>query len=231
MKTNLLIGLNLILTTALNAQVGINTVNPEATLHINWNARINSVQEITNLNNAKILTYNETTAEVPKADISLLQSFNNTTIAKATSSGSTILSGNLFTGWDRLSFTKDSNFGNHFNEATSTYKVPVNGTYAINFKFRDGSGVQLSVLNFGGTPKIGILKHLSNGGYTELNTKDFSGATLPLFLSLIISDTEINSIHKLNKDDVLSFEYYRGGISLNILSGSVSEISIYKISD
>lgn len=142
MKTNLLIGLNLILTTALNAQVGINTVNPEATLHINGNARINSVQEITNLNNAKILTYNETTAEVPKADISLLQSFNNTTIAKATSSG--------------------------------------------------------------GTPKIGILKHLSNGGYTELNTKDFSGAILPLVLSLLISDTEINSIHKLNKDDVLS---------------------------
>ncbi|SKB90638.1 hypothetical protein SAMN05660477_01754 [Soonwooa buanensis] len=231
MKTKLLISLSVIFTITLNAQVGINTTNPEATLHINGNTKINTVQEITSLSNTKILTYNQTTSEVTKADISLIQAYVNTTITKATSSGSTILSGNLFTGWDRLSFTKDPNFTSNFNETTSTYKVPVAGVYAINFKFRYGTGVQLSLLNFGGTPKIGILKHLTTGGYTEINKKDFSGATLPLVLSLLISDTEINSIHKLNKDDILSFEYYRGGISLNLLTGSVSEISIYKISD
>lgn len=231
MKTFIYSSLILLTHQFFNAQVGINTATPTATLHVNGNVKINNIKEVNSLADIKILVYNQSSSEVTKADISLLQPNVNTTIAKAYSSGATILSGNLFTGWDRLSFTKDASMGNSFNETNSTYKVPETGVYAINFKFRYGSGVQLSVLNFGGTPKLGILKHLPAGGYTEINKKDFSGATLPLVLSLLISDTEINSLQRLSKDDVLSFEYYRGGISLNLLSGSVSEIVIYKISD
>ncbi|WP_374329232.1 hypothetical protein [Soonwooa sp.] len=58
MITKLLISLSVIVTITLNAQVGINTTNPEATLHVNGNTKINTVPEITSLSNTKILTYN-----------------------------------------------------------------------------------------------------------------------------------------------------------------------------
>ncbi|WP_300672069.1 hypothetical protein [Soonwooa sp.] len=231
MKTKLYF-LGVLFSLSLNAQVGINTPTPQATLHVNGNLKVNSIPETNNLTNFKILTINETTSEFSKCNASLLLSGNTASnITKVVSSGGTILSGNLFTGWDRLSFTKDANFENNFDETTSTFKVPASGVYEISFKYRYGTGIQLSTLNFGGTPRIGILKHKTSGGYTEIAKKEFSGATLPLVLSILISDTEINTVQRLAKDDVLSFEYNKGGISINLLSNYTSEILIYKISD
>lgn len=122
------------------------------------------------------------------------------------------------------------NPGGHFDAGTDFYTVPSTGIYSINFEFRYGDGVMLSVLNFGGTPRIGILKHLG-ASYSVLDERKFSGANIPLLLSLIVSNTSINSIYQLNAGDQLSFELNSGGLTLGLLASSYASVIVRKISD
>jgi hypothetical protein len=151
-----------------------------------------------------------------------------------------VLGASIYSGYNRIGFTGTDvkiDPGSNFDSATSTYKVPSDGVYAINFEYRYGDGVQLQLLSLGGTPRAAILKQLG-ASYTVLDERDFSGANISLGLvlgivplSVIISQTQVNSIYKLTKDDVLSFEVYLGGIALSVLGNSFSSVSIYKISD
>lgn len=219
-------------------QVGINTTEPKATLDVNGNLMIRQLDEVIDVSDHKVLLVNEVNSEVLKVDMSLISNSNSYVgnITKAKVSGSSVLlSANFYSGWDRVAHIPDPDFNTNFNTADSTYKIPSDGVYAIKYYYRFGNGVQLQLLSFGGSPKIGILKHGENGGYTILDQKEFSGASLNLsiigLLSVLISSTNVDSVYKLKKDDVLSFEYFKGGISLDLLGNSTSEIQIYKISN
>lgn len=78
-----------------------------------------------------------------------------------------------FAGWQKINFDPANvkiDSGGNFTASNDFYTVPSNGIYRINYDFRYGNGVLLSVLNFSGTPSIGILKH-TGGSYTVLDEK------------------------------------------------------------
>lgn len=220
------------------AQVGINTSEPKATLDVNGNFRVNSVAEITALdNNHKVLLLNEATKMVDKVDLSLLSgnsgsNINNSISKGIEADGVSLLNIGLFDGWQKIDFASGHvplNAGNYFDSATDQYTVPSKGLYVIDFYFRYGTGLQASLL--GGTPKIGILRvPFSGGSYQVLDSRKFSGVNLGL-VAVTVSSVEINSIFSLSQGDKLSFEFDQGGVSLGLLGSSSTSFHIYKISD
>ena len=224
-----------ILLTAQVGQVGINTTDPQATLDVNGNVIIRTVDVASSSSNYDFLVHNNSTNEVQKINGNLTSSSPQNTIAKGvTENGVSLFSGTLFAGWQKIDFAPGNvpiNQGAHFNASTDFYTVPSNGIYEINYQFRYGSGVQASLLNFSGVPSIGILRHPTSGPYTVLDSRKFSGVSVPLLLSIIVSDTGINSVYQLNAGDRLSFEVNAGGLALGLLGSSHAEFVIKKISD
>ena len=216
------------------AQVGINTTTPLATLDVNGNLIVRTVNTTAPDTTYNFLVQNQTTKEVEKITGNLGTVSANSTIAKAVEeNGVSLLSGSLFAGWQKIDFGPghvNINPGNNFSAATDFYTVPATGIYQINYEFRYGNGVLLSALNFSGTPSIGILNH-SGGSYTVLDKRKFSGANVPFLVSLLISNSSINSIYQLTAGDQLSFEVNAGGLGMGALSSSYATFSIRKISD
>lgn len=219
---------------ALQAQVGINTDDPQSTLDVNGNVIIRTVDAAAASSNYDFLVRNTSTNEVQKVNGNFSMSGVNTTISKAVAkSGVTLLSGTLFAGWQKINFDPADvtiNPGANFTATNDFYTVPSSGIYRINYDFQYGTGVLLSAMNFSGTPKIGILKH-TGGSYTVLDEKKFSGVSVPLLASVLISSTGIDSVYQLNAGDILSFELNAGGLALGLLSSSSASAVIYKISD
>lgn len=217
------------------SQVGINTTTPQATLDVNGNLIVRTVNSATPAVTYDFLVHNNSTKEVEKFSGNFTTgSTANTTIAKvADSDGISLLSGSLFAGWRKINFSASNisiNPGNNFSATSDFYTVPSNGIYKIVFEFRYGTGVLASLLNFNGTPSIGILKH-TGGTYTVLDSRKFSGVSVPLLASIIVSNTSIDSIYQLSAGDQLSFEVNDGGLSLNLLSSSYATFYVQKISD
>lgn len=217
-------------------KVGVNTTTPEATLDINGNLMVRTVPVSPAATTYDILVVNPTTSEVQKINGNLTGTGSNvnSTIAKAVEKdGVSLLSGSAFAGWQKIDFGAGHvpiNPGGHFDATTDFYTVPSTGIYEIFYEFRYGEGVLLSALNFNGTPSIGILNH-GTTGYTVLDERKFSGASVPLVLSAQISSTAINSVYKLTAGDKLSFELNAGGLNLNLLSSSFASVVVKKISD
>lgn len=222
-----------------SAQVGINTKTPEATLDVNGNVIVRTVNTAGSAADYDFLVVNSTTNEVQKITGNLAATNVNTTMAKAVESdGVSLLSGGAYAGWERIDFGGGHvpiNPGNHFDAATDVYTVPSTGVYAVNFEFRYGNGVQLQLLSFGGSPRVGVLKQGGPDGYTVVDERVFSGANVSLLgigtLSVTLSSVSMNSLYQFTAGDVLSFEVFRGGISLGLLGDSYTSVTIHKISD
>lgn len=221
-------------TALLSAQVGINTTAPQATLDVNGNVIIRTVDAAAANSNYDFLVHNNSTNEVQKVNGNFSMTGTNTSLAKAVEkNGITLLSATGFAGWQKINFAATNvtiNPGSNFTASNDFYTVPTTGIYRINYDFRYGTGILLSILNFSGTPSIGILKH-TGGSYTVLDQKKFSAASIPLLASALLSTTSIDSIYKLNAGDQLSFEVNNGGLALGLLSSSSASAIVYKISD
>jgi len=220
---------------AQTGNVGINTTTPTATLDVNGNAKIRTTSNSSTLTGHQVLGIDTTTKEVKTLDTSLFSTNTNTTIAKATVVGTGAvlgLSGN--SGYEKINFGPAA-LGTGFDTTTDTYTVPSTGVYAVKFNYRYGDGVNLNVslLNFGGgTPKIGIFR---NG--VVMDEGFFGGASISLLaplvaLSVIISDTYIDSVYQLTAGDVIDFRYNQTGLNVALLSSNVTaKMVVYKISD
>ena len=239
MKRNFYLAALLCAFLSVNAQVGINTDEPEATLDVNGDVKIRDVKDA----DAAATDYNFLVVDadntVKKVNGNLSDGTAGTSslaagVAKAVEKdGLSLLSGTLFAGWQKIDFGSGHipiNPGNYFDADTDMYTVPSDGIYEINFDVRYGQGVMLALLNFTGIPSIGILKH-DEDGYVVLDSKKFAGISVPLLASIIISNTSINSIYELKKDDKLSFELNAGGLTLDLLSSSSAGVYIHKISE
>ena len=218
----------------LQAQVGINTDDPQSTLDVNGDVIIRTVEVAAPNSNYDFLVHNNSTNEVQKVNGNFSMTGVNTTLAKAVErNGVTLLSATGFAGWQKINFDPANvkiDSGGNFTASNDFYTVPSNGIYRINYDFRYGNGVLLSVLNFSGTPSIGILKH-TGGSYTVLDEKKFSGTSIPLLVSAMLTATNIDGVYKLTAGDRLSFEVNAGGMALGLLSSSSASAVIYKISD
>lgn len=221
------------------AQVGINTITPEATLDINGDLIVRNVADAASAPSYDYLVRNSTTNVVEKVSGNLGTTTTNNTIAKASKSSTTGLLGTSFySGYNRIDFSTgdiDIDKGSNFNSADDTYTVPTTGVYAVDFDYQYGNGVELQLLSFSGNPRVAILKQ-DGATYSVVDSRIFSGANISLPLgigafSVVISKSQINSLYELNAGDVLSFEVLLGGIALNVLGQASTSVSIYKISD
>ncbi|KIC64154.1 hypothetical protein [Chryseobacterium taiwanense] len=223
---------------AQTGNVGINTATPSATLDVNGNAKIRTTPNSTTLTGHQVLGIDTTTKEVKTLDPSLFitgTSGTNSTIAKATVVGNGALLGlSGSNGYEKINFGP-ATLGTNFDTTTDSYTVPTTGVYAVKFNYRYGDGVNLNVslLNFnGGTPKIGIFR---NG--VVMDEGFFGGASISLLaplvaITVIISDTYVDSVYQLNAGDVIDFRYNQAGLNVALLSSNVTaKMVVYKISD
>lgn len=255
MKRNFYLAALLCAFLSVNAQVGINTDEPEATLDVNGNVKIRDVKDA----DAAATDYNFLVVDadntVKKVNGNLSDGTAGTSsvaagIAKAEKkNGLTLLDLGAFNQWQKMDFKEADlaiNPGNYFDADTDMYVVPSDGIYEISFDVRYGSGVAASLLNFNGIPRIGILKHNEGGGYSVLDEKEFSGVNVSLgeidlrpilppftlgLLSVVISNTSINTVYELSEGDRLSFELDKGGVDLSLLGSGRATVTIHKISE
>ncbi|MFC3161467.1 hypothetical protein ACFOEQ_26185 [Chryseobacterium arachidis] len=159
----------------------------------------------------------------------------NSSVTKVTATGTGNLLGlTLTNGYQPIDFPAATIGSANFNATTNTYTVPSTGLYAIRYSYRYGDGVQLRLLSLtGGNPRIGIFN-----GTTLLDESVFSGANVNLLgvlgvLSLIVSETSIDSIYQLTAGSQLTFQANQSGINLDLLTnGSITtSVVIYKISN
>lgn len=115
----------------------------------------------------------------------------------------------------------------------SYYTVPANGIYQINYSFRLGSGINLSLL---GSVRPGIVITSSTAGTTTINTtntvildrKEYGGVA-SLVNTSAISEGRISHLYTLTAGQQLRFGTISSPISINLLSDAFAEISIYRI--
>jgi hypothetical protein len=211
--------------------VGINTTTPEKELDINGELKIRTIKEETALTgNEKILIVHKTEKVIKEIDPNLLQT--NTSVLAAKKEGNLTLlnlSFDIYNTWKIVNFqSNDITTGNNSNFSNATYTVPSTGVYKIGYYFRYGNGIQATLLST--QPLIGILKTTGNT-LSVLDSREFQGISIPLLLSLNLTENNIDYIYPLQADDKLVFGINTGGISLGLLNESSASVYIYKISN
>ena len=221
-----------------SGNVGINTETPSATLDINGNLKVRTTPTSGTLTSYTVLGINNTTKEVTNLDNTLFASASTTTngtVTKVSATGiGSVLGLTLSNGFQKINFPAAAIGGTaNFNAATDVYTVPSDGIYAVKFSFRYGNGVQLRLLSLtGGDPRIAIFN-----GTTLVDESIFSGANVNLLgalgvLSLIVSETDIDSVYRFNAGDQITFQSNQSGINLDLLSENIrASAVIYKISN
>ncbi|MGG5210480.1 hypothetical protein ACQWU4_16260 [Chryseobacterium sp. MIQD13] len=217
------------------SQVGINTAAPSATLDVNGTMKVRDIPSTPALPGYEILALNSGSAQVSKVDPQLLfdSNVNTSVYAAKKSSGITLLSLGLFpTGFRAVNFLaaeRSAGSASLFSDSDNTYIIPSNGVYAVGFTFRYGSGLQAAILT--NTPGIGILRNRGGVG-TLVDSRSFSGLTIPLLLSLTISESSINSLYTFETGDKISFGLTgSSALDVGLLGTSIGSFYIYKVSN
>lgn len=226
--------------------VGINTTNPLANLDVNGTMKIRQTPVAPALPGYQILAVNQNTGgdfQVAQVTPQLIADFvisqvnaNGTTNASIYSAkktaGISLLSLGLFpTGFRAVNFlAAERTVGSAalFSDTDNSYTVPSNGTYAIGFTFRYGTGLQASILS--NSPGVGIVRTRA-GVATTIDSRPFSGANL-ILLSLTISEASVDSLYPLQAGDKISFGLVGSSLlDVGLLGSSTGSFFIYKVSN
>lgn len=213
--------------------VGINTTLPEKELDINGELKVRTINQMSSLSgNESIILVSNTDNVLKKIDPSFLTTVSNTSVlsVKKESNLSLLsLSFDINNDWKIINFsTSDIKIGSTSNFSGSIYTVPSTGIYKIGYYFRYGNGIQATLLST--QPIIGILKTTYNT-ISVLDSREFQGISVPLVLSINLTENSIDSIYSLQAGDKIVFAINTGGISLSLLNASSSSAYIYKISN
>lgn len=213
--------------------VGINTSSPEKELDVNGELKVRTINQLSSItSNESVLVVNNTDNVVKKIDPNLLNGSTNTSIlsVKKESNLSLLdLSFDLGSNWKIVNFgTSDVKIGSSSIFSNAIYTVPSTGIYKIGYYFRYGNGIQTTLLST--QPMIGILKTTGNT-ITVLDSREFQGISIPLVLSINLTENSIDSLYSLQAGDKLVFAINTGGISLSLLNASSSSAYIYKLSN
>lgn len=218
------------------SQVGINTATPTATLDVNGTVKVRDIPASTALPGYDILALNQGTAQVSKVDPQLLlnSASNPTMFAAKKTTGFNLLGLSIFPENFKvinfLSTERNIGSGALFSDTDYSYVIPSTGVYQVGFSFRYGSGLQTELLGTTG-PGIGILR-TRNNVTTLIDNRTFNGISVPLVLSLTISESNVSSLYSFQANDRVSFGITGSGfVSANVLGSSVGSFYIYKVSN
>lgn len=214
--------------------VGINISNPQKELDINGELKVRTINQVSNFTgNESVLIVSNTDNVVQRVDPSTItNSATNASALSVKKSGNLNLlnlSFDLTNNWKIVQFgSSDIQVGSTSNYAGSVYTVPSTGIYKIGYYFRYGDGIQTTLLST--QPIIGILKTTGNT-ISVLDSREFQGISVPLVISLNLTENSIDSIYSLQAGDKIVFALNTGGLSLSLLNSSSSSAYIYKISN
>lgn len=226
-----------------NAQVGINTTDPQATLDINGNLIIRTVNPLSALtNNHTVLIRDKSTSgdnEIKEINPDVLFNGISSSVYSATKSGSfSLLELSIGGNWYKINLTgiSDTKLGNPALFTSGIYTAPQSGIYAVHYEFQLESGANLEVL---GGKKLGIIKNS-----TIWEEKKFDGVRVSITIpplgptitvaSVPVTSSAIQSLVSLNAGDSLTFAVNTNGvlpINLGVLTDSKVSLYIYKVSN
>lgn len=197
---------------------------------------IRQAPQTNTLSGYQFLLLNQNNSEISQistSNINFSDSVNPSIYSAKKSSGINLLDLGLFpSGFRPINFTtaeKITGDSALFSDSDSSYQVPSDGIYLISYTFRYGTGLQASLL--ANTPGIGIVR-TRNDIATLIDNRNFSGVNLSIILSLTISETSLNSLYNLQKNDKVTFGLTGAGLlNLGVLDSSVSSFYILKISN
>ena len=218
-----------------NGQVGINTVEPKATLDINGNLIIRNTSTLTELTSEHSILIRDKSAlgdnEIKEISPELLN--NNVSVYSASKNSSwQLLDLGLGTSWYKINLTgnTDTKIGNPSLFNSGVYTAPSSGIYTLNYEFQMQSGVDLELL---GGKRLGVLKN-----NIVWEDKDFDAVRVSLLgitiAAVPVTSSTINTLVYLNAGDTITFAVNTGGllpINLTLLTDSKVSLFIYKVSN
>lgn len=185
------------------SQVGINTTNPTATLHVNGNTKISIIETIGNNTSYDSIAVYGTEGELKKVDITTLFAARNNKRIRifATKGNGQSIPNEIPTKITNWTTTQIENAGNSWNAANGEFTVPSTGWYRITatltFEKADivaGHEYNVQVRKNGAAPPVDSLPH-----FTEATTTG----------TIAINTGLLTSIVKCNVGDKLSIYAYQ----------------------
>ncbi len=234
MKTKLLLICKMIIAVFIQAQVGINTSDPKATLDINGNIKIRTLPTVTSIGaNQTILLHDRSASgdfEVKEISAeNLLGTYASNAYYATKTGGWTLVDLGLGNSLSKVNLTgsADTKLGAAENFTAGVYTAPQAGVYLVNYEFHFNAGVNLEVL---GGKKLVILKN-----NTLYDDKIFDGVRIGLVIpvaSAPVTSTELSSLVQLAAGDKLTFAVNVSGLvsaDLALLTSARVNIKIHKL--
>ena len=221
------------------AQVGINTTDPKATLDINGDLKIrtlNTVNTILTTEQVILLRDKSTAGDFVVKEVSADVLLDSHAYYASKSGSWSLLALALGSSWYKINITgaNDTKVGRQSLFTDGVYTAPQKGVYAINYEFQMASGVNLELL---GGKKLGIIKNNT----IVWDEKIFDGIRISLDLGLTtltiaaipVTSTSLTSMVQLNAGETITFAVNTSGVlpvNLGVLTSGKVNINIYKIS-
>lgn len=222
---------------AQSGNVGINTTNPQATLDVNGNLKVRTVETVTSASNDQAVLLIDKSAS---GDF-VLKEIAVSNFLGSTGAGSSAYSAHRNGSWSLLNINlggstypislsgNDTRIGDSALFTDGVYTAPISGIYDVNFEVQL-SGVDLTVLS---GKSLVLYKNTA-----VWQTKPFNGVRVevgPLPVATIpVTSTSLHSLVQLDAGDTLTFALNTGGVlpvNLGVLPVSYTSLKLFKVAD
>lgn len=218
----------------LNAQVGINTTTPKATLDINGNIKIRTISTVPSVaQDHMILARDQSEGgdhEIIQISPSAIPNANDRTVFSAQKNGGwSLLALAVGGSWYKINVSAaDKRVGNPALFTNGVYKAPKSGTYAVTYDIQFKSGVNLEVL---GGKSLGIFKNATLWEQKVLDGVRISILSVSI-ASLPLTSTTLTTLIELQENEEITFAMNTDGvlpINLGVLTEAKVSVNIYRI--
>ena len=214
----------------LSAQVGVGTEDPQATLDLNGNMKIRTVDEASTFNDSlKFLVRDiSSTGDYEVKEVSGDNLFTSASIFSAQNDGDwNLLSATILSSWRAIDLTSaDTRIGDSSLLDNGVYTAPQSGIYRIHFEVQMESGISLSA--FGGK-SLALIKNgtsIWERKYFDAVRASISGLGIT---TIPITSTNLDTLIELNKNDTVTFAMSSGLLNLSVLGDAKVSLHVYKI--
>lgn len=217
-----------------NAQVGVGTDNPQATLDVNGNLKVRGITEVPAITSSHSIVLRDTSVS---GDNEFVEISSDNFFASGSSAYSAQKEGNWSlldlgisgTNWNKINITgTDTKIGDPGLFTDGVFTAPQSGIYMVNYEFQMQAGVNIELL---GNKKLGLIKN----GNTVWDEKLFDAVRVSLLgitvAAIPVTSSSMSTLVQLNAGETLTFAVETGGIDLGLLTDNKVSLYIYKISN